>query len=112
MKRDAGKLDRRIKLLRRDEQKNAEFGSSQEVFTLLAEVWAAAVPVSGNEQLMDGDQAVNVQERVAFRVRWRDDLQRTQQIEDHRGGRFVITSIREIERNAWVIIDAQERGAA
>lgn len=112
MNRDAGRLDRRIKLLRREEVKDPEFGAVKEVFPLLAEVWAVAVPVGGNEQLLDDDQGVTVQERVAFRVRYRPDLQRTQQIEDNRGRRFVITSLREIERNAWVIIDAQERGAA
>ena len=107
----AGQLDRRIKLFQREIVRDAEFGATRETFSLMAEIWAQAVPWRGSEAALETDAGVSAVERVAFRVRWRPDLLRTQQIEDGDGRRYVITSMREIRRRAEVVIEAEERGA-
>lgn len=106
----AGRLDRRIRLMEPTVVKDSEFGGATDSFTLLAEVWAQAIPARGDEREAGDDASVEIDERMAWRIRWRPGLSRLLQIEWD-GRWFVITSIREIARRREVIIEAVERGA-
>jgi SPP1 family predicted phage head-tail adaptor len=106
----AGRLDRRIRLMQRTVVRDADFGGATESWTLLAEVWAQSLPARGMEAPVADEAMLAVNEPVAWRIRWRDDLSRVQQVEWD-GRRFVIRSIREISRRNEVIIEAIEKGA-
>ena len=107
----AGKLDRRIRLMQRTVERDADFGGATEEWTLLAEVWAQSLPARGIEAPVAEEAMLTVNETVAWRIRWRADLARVQQVE-WEGRRFSIKSIREVSRRAEIIIEAVEKGAA
>lgn len=96
--------------MQRQVERDADFGGATEEWTELAEVWAQSIPARGVETPLADDAVLAVNEVVAWRIRWRSDLQRVQQVE-WEGRRFVIRSIREISRRHEVIIEAVEKGA-
>jgi len=73
----AGRLDRRLTILRRTLSRNS-YGEQIESFDPLATVWAQKLDVTGREFF--AAQKTLAENTTRFRIRWRDDLSVTDRI--------------------------------
>lgn len=89
-------MDRRIQLQRRSLAQNS-FGEQIETFTTYATVWAEKLDARGREFF--AAQQFNGELTTRFRIRWRGDVQMTDQIV-YDGLNFNITQIAEIGRKS------------
>ena len=103
----AGRMDRRITLLRRDSERN-DSGQKVPQWAMLDEVWAEWAPLRGTER-WTAMQHVQTAEG-AYKIRWRDDLQAVDAIEDESGNRYEIIGVpEEIGRREGLKIHVHRR---
>lgn len=108
---EAGKLDRRIRLLRATSAKN-EFNEPVEVWSTLCDRFAEVEHVSDGERTRAAETGAVVQMR--FRIRYSSevaDLNPKDRLQYPIGGReFNIIGVKELQRRVGLEISATARG--
>ena len=103
----SGDLDRQIDLLAKGSTRDS-FGEETGVFAAYASaVWASKRDLK-NDERREGDQPVAM-EVSEFRIYWRSDVKTTHRVRypaGEGGTQYAITGIREIGRQAGLIITA------
>ena len=102
----AGKLDRRLEILVREEVRDPLSGESREAWPTLAEVWAEVVPGLGAERY--GEQQRVATNATRFRIRFRDDVTPLNRLR-YRGREYDIHGVQEIGRREGLEILAEAR---
>ena len=101
----AGKMDRRITLLRRTLTRNAQ-GEQVNTFTEYATVWAEKRDVTGREYF--AAQQVIAENTARFFIRYRDDVALTDRI-SYAGRTYDLTHVAELGRQDGLEIIAFAR---
>lgn len=90
----AGKLDRRIDLLKRRTVQNA-LGEQQEIFECAVTLWAQAMPSRGRDYFAAAQ--VHSEETMTFRIRFRTDVDVKDRI-GFGGNQYNIVNVAEVGR--------------
>lgn len=100
----AGKLDRKIRIERKVPSRD-EFGAEIFTWSLLAEVWAQSIPVTGREYFTAAQFVPEAS--IKFRIRYRSDLEEADTIV-YNGTRYDIQYIAEMGRREGLEILAKK----
>lgn len=100
-----GPMDRRIQLLEEDMHPD-DRGHPVPTLMLIAEVWAQAIPIRGQERF-SADQMV-AKADVRFRIRYRGDVRPTQQLRFD-GRLYDVQEVAELGRREGLEVLAQAR---
>lgn len=103
---EAGKLDRRVTILKRVETKNS-FGEIIENFVVDRDIWAQRIQVQGNERFIIAQFVDKVD--TLFKIRWRTGLNAITRLR-FEGNDYDVYGVLEIGRKEGLAINASMRG--
>lgn len=106
---DAGRLDRRVTLVRRKSGTNA-FGEPVDEWDALATVWANVTPVSDGERVRAGETLSSKLSR--FIIRWSSTVSTVDPKDriNYDGSVWDIQGVKEIGRREMIELTASARG--
>lgn len=108
---EAGKLDRRVTILRAGTGTRDEYGEVQPGANTETTTWASLRPAPGTERFANAENAATAPMRFVFR--WRADLVReTDRLRDEFGLVYDVKSVTEIGRREGLEVLAVARAEA